>query len=108
MLLSKTYTRMAAIWLLGLAAAARAWAQETGGEADSFNRSLGLEGMSTDLANVEQELAHINSPASKPETSKKGPAQNNPPAKPIESFSNLSFTRTRALPTPFAPSTSHA
>ena len=91
MLLLKTYTRIAAIWLLGLAAAARVWAQESGGEADSFNRSLGLEGMSTDLANVEQELAHSNSPASKAETPKKGPAQKNPPAKPIESFSNLSF-----------------
>jgi hypothetical protein len=52
MLLLKTFTRIAAIWLLGLAAAARVWAQESGGEADSFNRSLGLEGMSTDLANV--------------------------------------------------------
>src|SRR5258708_26953697 len=91
MLLLKNYTRTAAYWLLGLAAAARVWAEESGGEDDSFNRSLGLEGMSTDLANVEQELAHSNSPASKPETPKKGPAQKNPPAKPIDSFSNLSF-----------------
>jgi len=90
MLLSKTYTRIALIWLLGLATADRGWTQENGGEVESFNRSLGLEGMSTDLANVEHELAH-NTPASPPESPKKGPAQKKAPAQPAASFSNLAF-----------------
>jgi hypothetical protein len=90
MLLSKTYTRIALIWLLGLAAADRGWTQENGGEVESFNRSLGLEGMSTDLANVEHELAH-NPPANPPDGPKKGPAQKKAPAQPAASFSNLAF-----------------
>jgi hypothetical protein len=56
---SKTYSMIAAISLLSLATAP-VWAQENTGEVESFNRSLGLEGMGTDFASVERELEHGN------------------------------------------------
>ena len=95
MWISKIYSRIAAISLLSLASAPQVWAQENGGEIDSFNRSLGLEGMGTDLASVEHELQH-GSPANTPEATqnqnpKKGPAQERAPIQPLESFSNLAF-----------------
>jgi hypothetical protein len=95
MRISNIYSRIAAISLLSLAPAAQAWAQENGGEIESFNRSLGLEGMGTDLASVEHELEHSN-PANTPESPaapnpKKGPAQKRAPIQPTESFSNLAF-----------------
>ena len=95
MWISKTYSRIAAISLLSLASAAQVWAQENAGEVESFNRSLGLEGMGTDLASVEHELAH-GSAATTPETSrpqnpKKGQTQKKNPIQPGESFSNLAF-----------------
>jgi hypothetical protein len=98
MLLSKNYQRIAAIWLLGLAAATRVWAQESGGEIDSFNRSLGLEGMGTDLANVEHELAH-GTPASTPvpESPKKAPRQKREPVQQTQSFGNLAFRYNPAI-----------
>jgi predicted GNAT family acetyltransferase len=92
---SKIYSRIAAILLLSLASAPQVWAQESGGEIDSFNRSLALEGMGTDLASVEHELQH-GTPVNPPESSttqnpKKGPAQKKAPIQPTESFSNLAF-----------------
>ena len=60
MVFSKNRITIAAIWLLGLVAPPQVPAQETGGDVDSFNRSLGLEEMGADLTNVEQELAHGN------------------------------------------------
>jgi hypothetical protein len=95
MWISKIYSRIAAISLLSLVSAPQVWAQESGGEIESFNRSLGLEGMGTDLASVERELEH-GTPANTPETSqtekpKKGPGQKRAPVQPTESFSNLAF-----------------
>jgi hypothetical protein len=95
MLTSKIYPRIAVISLLSLAAAAPVWAQESAGEIDSFNRSLGLEGMGSDLASVEHELEH-GTPASTEETQKvegpkKGPAQKREPVQRTRSFSNLAF-----------------
>jgi hypothetical protein len=91
MVISKTYSTIAAIWLLGLAAGSQVWAQENGGELDSFNRSLGLEGMGTDLANAENELAHSNTPSAPEAPKKAGPGPKKAPVKREESFSNLSF-----------------
>jgi uncharacterized protein DUF6683 len=101
MWISKIYSQIAAISLLSLASASQVWAQENGGEIDSFNRSLGLEGMRTDLASVEHELQH-GSPASTPEATlnqnpKKGPAQKRAPIQPIESFSNLAYHPSSAV-----------
>jgi len=101
MWISKIYTRIAAISLLSLASAAQLWAQENGGEIDSFNRSLGLEGLGTDLASVERELQH-GSPASTPESpntenSKKAPEQKKAPLQPTESFGNLAFRANPAV-----------
>ena len=95
MRISKIYPGIAAISLLSLASALQIWAQENGGEVESFNRSLGLEGMGTDLASVEHELEH-GTPANTPETSntqnpKKGSVQKRAPIQPTESFSNLAF-----------------
>src|SRR6201987_4604924 len=95
MWISKIYSGIAAISLLSLTSAPKVWAQESGGEVESFNRSLGLEGMGTDLASVEHELEH-GSPANTPENSKtenpkKGPVQKRATIQPIESFSNLAF-----------------
>jgi hypothetical protein len=96
MLISKTYSRIAAISLLGLGSAAQVWAQGNGGEIESFNRSLGLEGMSADLANAEHELSQ-GSPSTTPErpetpqSPKKAPVQRRAPVQQTESFSNLSF-----------------
>ena len=45
MWISKIYSRIAVISLLSLASAPQVWAQENGGETESFNRSLRLEGM---------------------------------------------------------------
>jgi hypothetical protein len=95
MWISKIYSGIAAISLLRFASAPQVRAQESGGEVESFNRSLGLEGMGTDLASVEHELEH-GSPANTPETSdtqnpKKGSAQKRAAIQPIESFSNLAF-----------------
>ena len=95
MWISKIYSRIAAISLLSLASAHQVWPQENGGEIESFNRSLGLEGMGTDLATVEHELEH-GSPANTPETSKThnpktGPVQKRASIQPTESFSNLAF-----------------
>ena len=66
MAISKAHAKIAAIWLLNLIAALSVRAQETGGDIDSFNRNLGLEGMGADLTNVEHELAHVN-PSGPPE-----------------------------------------
>jgi hypothetical protein len=93
--ISKSYSRIAVISLLSLATAAPVWAEENGGEIDSFNRSLGLEGMGSDLASVERELEHGSSPNT-PETQtaegpKKAPAQKREPAHQTASFSNLAF-----------------
>ena len=101
MWISKTYSRIAAISLLSLASAAQLWAQENAGEIDSFNRSLGLEGLGTDLASVEREIQH-GSPASTPEgpnpdSSKQAPAQKKAPPPPTESFTNLAFHATPAV-----------
>ena len=95
MSISKIYSGIAAISLLSVASAPQVWAQESGGEVESFNRSLGLEGMGTDLASVEHELEH-GTPANTPENSKtenpkKGPVQKRATIQPIESFSNLAF-----------------
>jgi uncharacterized protein DUF6683 len=95
MWISKTYSRIAAISLLSVALAIQVRAQESSGEIESFNRSLGLEGMGTDLASVEHEIEH-GSPANTPETPKtqnpkKGPVQKRAPIQPAESFSNLAF-----------------
>ena len=95
MWISKTYLRIAAVSLLSLASTAQVWAQENVGEIDSFNRNLGLEGMGTDLANVEHELEHGN-PANPAETSnqqgaKKAPVQKKAPIQRTASFSNLAF-----------------
>ena len=95
MSISKTYSRITATSVLSLALAAQVWAQENSGEVESFNRSLGLEGMGTDLASVEHEIEH-GSPANTPETSKsqnpkKAPLQKRLPIQPAESFSNLGF-----------------
>jgi predicted GNAT family acetyltransferase len=100
---SKIYSSIAAISLLSLASAPQVWAQESGGEIDSFNRSLGLEGMGTDLASVEHELEH-GSPVNPPETSKnqnpkKGPVQKRAPIPSTESFSNLAFRANPAVTT---------
>jgi hypothetical protein len=101
MRISKIYSRIAAISLLSLASAPQVWAQENGGEIESFNRSLGLEGMGTDLASVEHELEHSN-PANTPETSKsqnpgKAAVQKRAPIQPTESFSNLAFRANPAV-----------
>ena len=101
MRISKIYSRIAAISLLSLASAAQVWAQENGGEIESFNRSLGLEGMGTDLASVEHEIQH-GSPVSPPESSatqnpKKGPAQKKAPTQATESFGNLAFRASPAV-----------
>ena len=101
MRISKMYSGIAAITLLSLASAPQAWAQENGGEIESFNRSLGLEGMGTDLASVEHELEHSN-PANTPEGSKaqnpaKGAVQKRAPIQPTESFSNLAFRANPAV-----------
>jgi predicted GNAT family acetyltransferase len=103
MRISKIYSRIAAISLLSLASAPQGWAQENGGEIESFNRSLGLEGMGTDLASVEHELEH-GSPVNPPETSKnqnpkKGPVQKRAPIPSTESFSNLAFRANPAVTT---------
>ncbi|MBV9874453.1 MAG: hypothetical protein JO025_06970 [Verrucomicrobia bacterium] len=95
MWISKIHSSIAAISLLSVASAPQVWAQESGGEVESFNRSLGLEGMGTDLASVEHELEH-GSPANTPENSntenpKKGPVQKRAPIQPTESFTNLTF-----------------
>ena len=95
MRISKIFPGIAAISLLSLASAPQVWAQENGGEVESFNRSLGLEGMGTDLASVEHELEH-RSLANPAETSdkqnpKKGPVQKRAPIQPTESFGNLAF-----------------
>lgn len=95
MWISKFYSGIATISLLSLVSAPQVWAQESGGEVESFNRSLGLEGMGTDLASVQHELEH-GSPAntsenSKTENPKKGPVQKRVPIQPSESFSNLAF-----------------
>jgi hypothetical protein len=94
MSISKTHLMIAAISLLSLATTP-VWAQENTGEVESFNRSLGLEGMGTDLASVERELEHgnpANTPeAPKTESAKKAPAQKQPPVRRSESFSNLAF-----------------
>lgn len=101
MWISKTYSGITAISLLSLALAAQGWAQENSGEIESFNRSLGLEGMGTDLASVEHEIQH-GSPANTPETSKtqnpkKAPVQKRAPIQPSESFSNLGFRANPAV-----------
>jgi hypothetical protein len=96
MLISKSYSLITAISLLGLATAAPVRAQENAGEVESFNRSLGLEGMGTDLANVENELAH-GSPASTPEGPKTAPAKKKAPVQRTESFSNLAFSANPAV-----------
>jgi hypothetical protein len=92
MLISKIYSKIAVISLLSLATAAPVSAEENTGEIDSFNRSLGLEGMGTDLASVERELEH-GGPAETQNTegSKKGPAQKREPVHNSQSFSNLAF-----------------
>ncbi|MBV9732353.1 MAG: hypothetical protein JO275_06210, partial [Verrucomicrobia bacterium] len=91
MWISKIYSRIAAISLLSVASASQVWAQESGGEVESFNRSLGLEGMGTDLASVEHELEH-GSPANTPETpsepsGKKAPKEKRVPVQQTQSFS---------------------
>jgi hypothetical protein len=101
MRISKTYLRIAAVSLLSLVSAAQVWAQENGGEIDSFNRNLGLEGMGTDLANVEHELEH-GSPTNPTETSntggsKKAPAQKKAPIQQTASFSDLAFPSNAAV-----------
>jgi hypothetical protein len=93
--ISKSYSRIAVISLLSLATAAPVWAEENGGEIDSFNRSLGLEGMGTDLASVERELEHGSSASTpEPQTAEgpnKAPAQKREPVQHTSSFSNLAF-----------------
>jgi hypothetical protein len=101
MWISKTYLRIAAVSLLSLVSAAQVWAQENGGEIDSFNRNLGLEGMGTDLANVEHELEH-GSPTNTTETSntqgsKKAPVQKKAPTQRTASFSDLAFQSNGAV-----------
>lgn len=85
---------IAAISLLSLATAP-VWAQENSGEVESFNRSLGLEGMGTDLASVERELEHGNPPNPpenpKSEGAKKAPSQKQSAGQRSQSFSNLAF-----------------
>ncbi|HEX6565812.1 MAG TPA: hypothetical protein VF020_16105 [Chthoniobacterales bacterium] len=88
MWISKIYSSIAAISLLSVASAPQVWAQESGGEVESFNRSLGLEGMGTDLASVEHELEH-GSPANTPENSK----TENPKKGPVR-FSRLNRSPT--------------
>jgi hypothetical protein len=93
MVFSKNRITIAAIWLLGLVAAPQVPAQETGGDVDSFNRSLGLEEMGADLTNVEQELAHGN-PSGPAEGPKKvAVKQKRAPVQPSQStqFSDLAF-----------------
>lgn len=95
MLISKIYSKIAVISLFSLATAAPVWAEENTGEIDSFNRSLGLEGMGTDLASVERELEHGSS-ANTPETQnaegpKKAPGQKREPVHQAPSFGNLAF-----------------
>jgi hypothetical protein len=101
MLISKIYSRIAVISLLSLGTAAPVWAQENTGEIDSFNRSLGLEGMGTDLASVEHEIEH-GSPGNAPENSndqstKKAPAQKRAPMRRTQSFSDLAFSSNPAV-----------
>ena len=101
MLTSKIHSRIAAISLLSLASAAPLWGQESGGEIESFNRSLGLEGIGTDLASVEHEIEHASpAPTSeipKSESTKKAPAQKKPPRQSVESFANLTFRTNPAV-----------
>jgi hypothetical protein len=101
MRISKIYSGIAAISLLGLASAPQVWAQESGGEVESFNRSLGLEGMGTDLASVEHEIEH-GSPANAPEPSdepggKKAPREKRAPVERTQSFSDLAFSSNPAV-----------
>ena len=85
------HAKIVAIWLLGLVAALQVRSQETGGDIDSFNRSLGLEGMGTDLTNAEQELAHTN-PSNPPEGPKKHAVkQRRTPVQRSTEFSDLAF-----------------
>ena len=92
---SKIHSGIAAVALLSLALAPQVWAQESGGEVDSFNRSLGLEGMGTDLASVEHELEHgtpVNTPETPNEPSgKKAPREKRAPVQRTQSFSDLAF-----------------
>ena len=101
MWISKTYSRIAAISLISLASVAQVWAQENSGEIESFNRSLGLEGLGTDLASVEHEIEHgtaTNTPEpSKPENPKKAPAQKRRSAQRTESFDDLAFRANPAV-----------
>lgn len=95
MWISKTYSRITAISLLSVALGIQVRTQENSGEIESFNRSLGLEGMGTDLASVEHEIEH-GSPANTPEASKtrnlkKALVQKRGPIQSAESFSNLAF-----------------
>jgi hypothetical protein len=97
MLISKTYSRIAAISLLSLVPATHVWAQENGGEIDSFNRSLGLDGMGTELASVEHEIEHGTTADSAPESpttpaAKKAPTQKKAPVQRSESFRDLAFS----------------
>jgi hypothetical protein len=93
MVFSKNRITFATIWLLGVVAAPQVPAQETGGDVESFNRSLGLEEMGADLTNVEQELAHGN-PSGPAEGSKKvAVKQKRAPVQQSQStqFSDLAF-----------------
>jgi hypothetical protein len=101
MWISKTYSRIAVISLISLASVGQVWAQENSGEVESFNRSLGLEGLGTDLASVEHELEHgtaANTPEpSKAENRKKAPAQKRPSVQRTESFGDLAFRANPAV-----------
>jgi hypothetical protein len=95
MWIPKIYLSVAAIALLSLATVPRVWSQESGGEVESFNRSLGLEEMGSDLASVEHELEH-GSPANTPETpnepsGKKAPREKRAQVQRNQSFSDLAF-----------------
>jgi len=87
---------MAALCLTSWALSPRLWSDETSGDIENFNRNLGLEGIGSDLANVEQELSHTAEPKSTgitpggTETAKKSGIRPKPSSAHL-AFSNLSF-----------------
>jgi hypothetical protein len=91
MAISKTHAKIAAILLLGLVSNPQVWAQETGADIDSFNRSLGLEGMGADLTNVEHELAHTEPSGAPPGSKKTAVKQKRAPIQRSTEFSDLAF-----------------
>jgi hypothetical protein len=91
MAISKAHAEILAILLLVLVAAPQIPAQETGNDIDSFNRSLGLEGMGADLTNAERELTHVNPSGPSAGPKKAAVKQKRAPVQRSTEFSDLAF-----------------